>query len=89
MLAWPRGHAAAPGRLAPPSDIVDHDGRKYAHHVSVAAAEVTVVHLGANTLFGYRLEAAGRLRRIWAAPAQPGAVPAGGRVWGQRHELMR
>jgi len=63
------------GRLTPPVDVVHQGGSKEAHHVSLIGSQVTVVHLGANALYGYRLAATGRLRQGWVAPAQPGAGP--------------
>ena len=76
---WGSGEVAvlplgADGALAAPTDVVAH-GKRYAHHVSLIGAEVTVVHLGANALYGYRLEPPGRLRRAWVAPARPAAGP--------------
>jgi 6-phosphogluconolactonase (cycloisomerase 2 family) len=76
---WGSGEVAvlpvgADGALATPTDVVAH-GKRYAHHVSLIGAEVTVVHLGANALYGYHLEPPGRLRRAWVAPARPAAGP--------------
>jgi 6-phosphogluconolactonase len=63
------------GALGPPGEVVHHDGKAYAHHVSFDGSQVTVVHLGANALYGYRLRAPGRLHRTWVTAAQPGAGP--------------
>jgi 6-phosphogluconolactonase len=63
------------GTLNPPSDVAVHDGKAHAHHVSLVGDQVTVVHLGANALYGHRLTPFGRLRPTWATPAQPKAGP--------------
>jgi len=78
---------AAGGSLAgPPVDLVRHEGAggaregaaSHPHHVSLRgdfrAAEVTVVDLGMDALYGYTIESA-RLRRTWVAHARPGAGP--------------
>lgn len=64
------------GTLDARSDLVRHPGSgPRAHHVSVADAEVTVVDLGDDTIYGYRLTGAGRLAPTWATFAGTGSGP--------------
>jgi 6-phosphogluconolactonase len=73
------------GALGTRTDCVSHHGSgpdpdrqdaAHAHHVSVAAGgEVTVVDLGTDSLYGYRLDAGGRLAPAWSTHAGPGTGP--------------
>jgi 6-phosphogluconolactonase (cycloisomerase 2 family) len=47
----------------------------HAHHVSVLDGEVTAVDLGTDTLYGYRLDPAGRLDAAWTRYAGAGTGP--------------
>jgi len=64
------------GTLGARSDLVQHPGPgPHAHHVSVAGAGVTVVDLGDDTIYGYRLDPSGRLDPTWATFAGAGSGP--------------
>lgn len=71
----------ADGTLGARCDLAAHHGTgpdpdrqegPHAHHVSVRDGIVTAVDLGTDSLYGYRLDDAGRLHPIWRAPAGNG-----------------
>jgi 6-phosphogluconolactonase len=77
------------GTLGARTDLVEHHGSgpdrerqegPHAHQVTVRGDailgyEATAVDLGTDTLYGYRLEAAGRLSPTWETSAGAGAGP--------------
>jgi 6-phosphogluconolactonase len=64
------------GTLEARSELVRHPGAgPHAHFVSIFGADVTAVDLGNDTIYGYRLDDAGRLTATWTTRVGAGTGP--------------